>query len=261
MDPQRDSSDFHNFPTSQNQASKVSKKLFQSILIKVQLMIRKSTSKKSIAIKICGITKASQASLIAQFNINAIGVIGVKSSPRFVPEEECIRIFNEIDKVSTSIEKVFVIANERLEIIKCINNRSNPPSVIQLHGNESVDYCRELKNEFPKIKLWKAFRLKSINDLEKISQYEKIIDALLFDSWDEKSLGGTGNRIPMQLLINKAFKTPWILAGGISAEIIPEIFSKLSPDGIDASSQLEITPGIKDLEKVESLVRVIREQN
>ena len=223
-------------------------------------MIRKSTSKKSTAIKICGITKTSQARSIAQLRVNAIGIIGVKNSPRFVPEEECIKIFNEIEKVSLSIEKVFVIANEKLETIKSIINRSIKPSVIQLHGNESVDYCNELKKEFPKIKLWKAFRLKSIDDLINVSKYEGNIDAILLDAWDEKSLGGTGNRIPIELLINKTFKTPWILAGGISAEIIPEIFSKLSPDGIDASSQLEISPGIKDLEKVESLVRVIRER-
>ena len=223
-------------------------------------MIRKSTSKKSTAIKICGITNTSQARTIAQLGINAIGVIGVKNSPRFVPEEECIQIFNEVEKVSSSIEKVFVIANEQLETIKCINNRSTPPTVIQLHGNESVDYCIELKNKFPTIKLWKAFRLKSITDFKTISQYEKNIDAILLDAWDENSLGGTGNRIPIEFLINKNFQTPWILAGGISAEIIPEIFSKLKPDGIDASSRLEIAPGIKDLEKVESLVRVIRER-
>jgi len=223
-------------------------------------MIRKSSSKKSTAIKICGLTKTSQARSIAEFKINAIGVIGVKNSPRFVPEEECIKIFNEVEKVSSNIEKVLVIADEKLEEIKCISNRSTPPSVIQLHGNESVDYCRELKNEFPSIKLWKAFRLKSINDLEKTIQYEKNIDAILIDAWDNKSLGGTGNRVPIELLVNKTFKVPWILAGGISAEIIPEIFSKLRPDGIDASSRLEISPGIKDIKKVESLVREIRKE-
>ena len=224
-------------------------------------MIRKSSSKKSTAIKICGITKTSQARSIAELKINAIGVIGVKNSPRFVPEEECMKIFNEVEKVSSSIEKVLVIANKKLEEVECINNRSTPPTVIQLHGNESVDYCRELKNEFPGIKIWKAFRLKAINDLENISQYEKNIDAILIDAWDDKSLGGTGNRVPIELLLNKTFKAPWILAGGISAEIIPEIFSKLRPDGIDASSRLEISPGIKDIKKVASLVREIREQN
>jgi len=224
-------------------------------------MFRKSSSKKSTAIKICGITNTSQARSIAQLRINAIGVIGVQNSPRFVPEEECKQIFNEIEKTSSNIEKVFVIANEKLQRVKNIINRSNPPSVLQLHGNESVDYCLKIKNEFPTIKLWKAFRLRSINDLKDISQYDKNIDAILLDAWDKESLGGTGNRVPIELLINKNFKTPWILAGGISAEVIPEIFSKLRPDGIDASSRLEISPGIKDLEKVESLVRVIRERN
>mgnify|MGYP001364050354 CR=1 FL=1 len=224
-------------------------------------MIRKTTSKKLTAIKICGITDTSQARSIAKLKVNAIGVIGVGTSPRFVSEDECIKIFNEVEKVSSSIERVLVIANEKIEKIKYINRRSSPPSVIQLHGNESVEYCRELKKQFPSIQLWKAFRLKSNDDLKNISKYEKIIDAILLDAWDENSLGGTGNRIPIELLTNKTFKTPWILAGGISAEIIPEIFSKLKPDGIDASSRLEISPGIKDIKKVESLVREIREQN
>ena len=224
-------------------------------------MISKSTSKKSTAIKICGITNTSQARKISQLGINAIGVLGVKNSPRFVPEAECIKIFQEVENVSANIEKVFVIANEQIESIQYIHKRSTPPSVIQLHGNESVAYCRKLKTEFPEIKLWKAFRLKSITDLKNINEYGKFIDAILLDAWDDKSLGGTGNRVPLELLTDKTFNAPWILAGGISAEIIPEIFSKLRPDGIDASSRLEISAGVKDLMKVESLIRAIREHD
>ena len=224
-------------------------------------MIIKSTSKQSTAIKICGITKSSQAKAIAKLRINAIGVIGVKKSPRYVTEDECKKIFNEVNRISSTIEKVFVTANEKIENIRYISNGSSAPSVIQLHGNESVDYCNELKNRFPKIKLWKAFRLKSNNDLGKIKTYDKNVDAILLDAWDNESLGGTGKRVPIELLIKETFNLPWILAGGISAEIIPEIFSQIKPDGIDASSKLEISPGIKDLGKVESLVRAIRENH
>ena len=221
-------------------------------------MIRKSSSKISTAIKICGITNTSQAKSIAQLKINAIGVIGVEKSPRFVPEKECIAIFNEVEKISLNIEKVFVIANEKLETIKHINGRSTPPSVFQLHGDESVDYCRKLKIKFPRIKLWKAFRIKSNDDFTSINQYEKYVDAILLDAWDDRSLGGTGKRVPIELLVNKTFTVPWILAGGISPEVIPEIFSKIKPDGIDASSKLEISPGNKDLKKVQFLIRQIR---
>ena len=223
-------------------------------------MNKKSTSKKSISIKICGITKTSQAKNISQLGINAIGVIGVKNSPRYVPEAECTKIFYEVNKVSSNIERVLVIANEKLETIKFITTRSFPPSVIQLHGDESVEYCGELKKKFPTTKLWKAFRLKSHSDINRLGEYENIVDAILLDAWDEKSLGGTGNRVPIELLTKIKLKSQWILAGGISAEIIPEIFTKLKPDGIDASSRLEVSPGIKDLDKVESLVRIVRAQ-
>ena len=224
-------------------------------------MFSKSSFKKSIAIKICGITKISQAKEIAKLRVNAIGVIGVRKSPRFVEEGKCSMIFNEVEKVSSTIERVLVIANEDLENIKKINSRLITPSVIQLHGDESVEYCREIKNQYPTIKFWKAFRIRTPEDLQKIKQYEKYVDSFLLDAWDNENLGGTGHRVPLEFLTNKTFNLPWILAGGISSDLIPEILSKVTPNGIDASSKLEISPGIKDIIKVKSLVNSIRELN
>ncbi len=224
-------------------------------------MFSKSSSKKSIAIKICGITKISQAKEIAKLRVNAIGVIGVKESPRFVEEYKCSMIFNEIEKVSSTIERVLVIANENLDKIKNINSRLITPSVIQLHGDEPVEYCKEIKNQYPTIKLWKAFRIRAPKDLLKIKQYEKYIDSFLLDAWDNTNLGGTGNRVPLEFLANKTFNLPWILAGGISSDLIPEILSKVSPNGIDASSKLETSPGVKDLTKVNSLINSIKGTN
>ena len=224
-------------------------------------MFSKSSSNNSISIKICGITKISQAKEIARLRVNAIGVIGVKESPRFVEEGKCSMIFNEVEKVSSTIERVLVIANESLENIKNINSRLITPSVIQLHGDESVEYCKEIKNQYPTIKFWKAFRIRNIEDLQKIKPYEKYVDSFLLDAWDNRNLGGTGNRVPLELLINKTFNLPWILAGGISSDLIPEILSKVKPNGIDASSKLEISPGIKDIMKVKSLVNSIRAIN
>ena len=93
--------------------------------------------------------------------------------------------------------------------------------------------------------LWfREFRIRKLEDFKKIHQYEQYVDSLLIDAWDPQNLGGTGNRVPLELISNKTFNLPWILAGGISSNLIPEIISKVNPDGIDASSKLEISPGV-----------------
>ena len=84
------------------------------------------------------------------------------------------------------------------------------------------------------------------------------VDAFLLDAWDQNQLGGTGKRLPLEWLRRVPTEIEWWLAGGISAEWIPNILKESTPFGIDASSQLEISPGIKDLEKVNALIKAIR---
>ena len=91
--------------------------------------------------------------------------------------------------------------------------------------------------------------------------YEKHTDALLLDAWSPMELGGTGQRLPLEWLQKTKFDLPWWLAGGISAEWIPEIFSKVSPFGIDASSRLEASPGIKNIQKVKDLIKAVKNKD
>ena len=214
-------------------------------------MIRKSTSKKSTAIKICGITMSSQARAIAQLRINAIGVIGVKSSPRFVPEEECMKIFNEVEKVSSSIEKVLAIANEKLETIQCISKRSNKPSVLQLHGNEDPAYAAKLVRPFIK-----SIRVKDKSDLDIMSQF--VNTTFLLDSFNANLFGGTGAKFDWGLIPQRK-RNNIILAGGVSRYNVGEIIEEIKPYAVDVSSSIEIEPGKKDHKKMEELFRVFRE--
>jgi len=216
------------------------------------------STKKSTAIKICGITTSSQAKSIAKLGVNAIGVIGVKNSKRFVSEAKTSEIFKEIESVSSKIERVLVTVNITDAEINQSINLNTPPSVIQLHGNESPARCQSIKKNFPSIKLWKALRVRDERSFKEIALYEEQVDALLLDAWHGVQLGGTGKRIPLKLL--KGFKTklPWWLAGGICAEYIPEVLSIVTPDGIDASSQLEISPRLKDINKICSLLAAVK---
>ena len=96
----------------------------------------KLSSNTSLAIKICGLTIPSQAKYIATLGINAIGVIGVKSSSRYVSEKKRSEIFNEVISISSNIERVLVTADISEKELSQSINCCSPPSVIQLHGNE-----------------------------------------------------------------------------------------------------------------------------
>ena len=96
---------------------------------------------KNIALKICGITKVDQAQAIADMGVKAIGVIGVKSSARFVEEKKRREIFTELTTCSPKTEKVWVIADMNdADLHSGLKGRGSP-SIVQLHGNESNEKC------------------------------------------------------------------------------------------------------------------------
>ena len=212
----------------------------------------------STAIKICGITKVTQAKTIASFGADAIGVIGVEKSPRFVNEDKRRKIFNSLYNYFPDLERVWVIADFNDEQIKCGLEGHGTPSIVQLHGNESPKRCKDLHRKYPNIQWWKAIRIRDQLDISRAHNYEGFIDALLLDAWSPNELGGTGNRLSLDWLQKETFQIPWWIAGGVSAEWIPEILNRIKPFGIDASSRLEKSPGIKDLRLVIDLITMVK---
>ena len=87
---------------------------------------------------------------------------------------------------------------------------------------------------------------------------DSFVDAILLDSWNEKTYGGSGKKIKSIYLKNLQFSKPWWLAGGISIEWIDEILTDLNPDGLDISSSIEISPGLKDIKKTEDLFEYLK---
>ena len=211
-------------------------------------------TQRSPSVKICGITQIEQALEIASLGVDAIGVIGVESSPRFLCEKKRRTLFNELLENAPSIKRVWVVANLDIKEIREGIEGEGSPSTVQLHGGESRKLCEELKKSYPDIQWWKALQIRKKTDLHLAETYEDSVDAILLDAWSGSSLGGTGNRLPIKWLENINYKIPWWLAGGISDSSINEILSRTQPTGIDASSKLELQPGIKDIEKVKALL-------
>jgi len=207
-------------------------------------------------VKICGITSVEQALQIAKLGVDAIGVISVKESPRYVSLEKKKDIFRHLKKNFSHIKRVSVVKNIPLELI-CVNSFEFE-DVIQLHGDENLSYCKKLRRKLPQIEIWKAFRIKDRKDIKEIENFSDFIDAVLLDSWNEKTYGGSGKRIKSKYLEELKFSKPWLLAGGISIDWLNQILIDIKPDGIDISSSIESSPGIKDLNKTKKLLNLIK---
>ena len=200
----------------------------------------------------------SQAKAIASMGVNAIGVIGVKESPRFVNSYQRRKIFSTLRSYDQNLERVLVVADLDDSEFESLLKGDETPNVIQLHGDETELRCNYLRKKYQQIKWWKAFRIRNQKDLIFLEKYKNNVDAILIDAWSSLAKGGTGERVPIDLLKGFKCEIPWWLAGGISEEWVPKILKEVQPYGLDASSKLEVSPGIKDLKKVESLLKAIR---
>ena len=214
--------------------------------------------KTKTLVKICGITSIDQAIQVAELGANAIGIISVDESPRYIAPKKKKEIFKTLKYLYPNIERVSVEKNTPIDLI--IKNFLGEPneSIIQLHGDEDIEYCQKLKQRIPNVGLWKAFRIKNKKDLEKIAKYEKFLDAIVLDSWNRETYGGSGKRIEETYLKDLNFRKPWWLAGGVSKEWIDKILREIKPNGIDISSSVEISPGIKDIDKVGLIINEVK---
>jgi phosphoribosylanthranilate isomerase len=207
-------------------------------------------------LKICGLRDPSQAAAVAALGVEAIGVIAVPSSPRFVAEARRPALFAAIEAAAPACAGVLVVADPGEEgLAALLPERGH--RILQLHGRESPDQCSALRRRLG-CTLWKALRIRSGADLDQAQAYEGHVDALLLDAWVPDQLGGTGHRIPLDWLERWSSPLPWWLAGGMAPERVAEVLARVRPTGLDASSGVERAPADKDLNRVAALVSAVR---
>ena len=207
-------------------------------------------------LKICGLRDPAQAAAVAQLGVDAIGVIGVPGSPRFLEAEQRPALFAAMRAAAPGCRGVLVVADPleqqwpQLEL-------GQGHAVVQLHGSETPQLCGQVRSRLG-CEIWKALRIRRPEDLQRAVDYAPVVDALLLDAWVPDQLGGTGHPIPIEWLQGFTPVLPWWLAGGIRAERVPGLLSQLGPTGLDASSGVERSPGDKDLDQVAALVAAVR---
>ncbi len=200
-------------------------------------------------VKICGITQAQQGQAIAQLGATALGFICVERSPRYLNPQQIEKI---IQVLPTPIDRIGVFAKASLTEIEAVLTVAQLTG-IQLHGDETPQFCAQVKQLWPDLEIIKAFRIKTVASLQNIPQYVEAIDTLLLDAYDPQQLGGTGKTLNWDILATFKPDRPWFLAGGLNPNNILQALDNLAPDGIDLSSGVERSPGDKDISKVTQL--------
>lgn len=197
-------------------------------------------------VKICGITNLGDALAAVEAGADALGFNFYSRSPRYISPADAREI---IDQLSKTVLKVGVFVDEELQSVSRIFTQAGL-SAVQLHGDESPEYCRELSGRY----IIKAFGVTENLDLNAYN-----VDAIMLDTKDDLLRGGTGRVFDWTIAQRANSSTPKLfLAGGLSPENVAKAIATVRPYAVDACSSLEQTPGKKNHERMRAFVNAVR---
>lgn len=202
-------------------------------------------------VKICGITNLDDALAAVAAGADALGFNFYKPSPRYITPPAAYEI---IQQLPSSILTVGVFVNE--DSPRTAMNIANEAGLkaLQLHGDESPDYCHELAANTLVIK---TLAVSDSFDPARACGYQ--VDAIMLDTRDNRLRGGTGRVFNWSIAQQVSQIVPKLyLAGGLSPENVAEAINKVRPYAVDACSSLEDRPGTKNHERMRAFVDTVR---
>ena len=197
-------------------------------------------------VKICGITRVQDADLAVELGATALGFIFWPGSARFIAPNDARDI---VQKLSAEVTTVGVFVNEPLELVTQIMDVAGL-DVAQLHGAESPEYCRRLRPA-----PIKALTMKN-GDFLTVGEFDPDV-LILLDAHDPARHGGTGRTIDWSAARKVAVARPTILSGGLNAGNVGAAIASVEPYGIDVSSGVESSPGVKDAARLRSFFEAL----
>lgn len=208
-------------------------------------------------VKICGLRRRRDVGVAARAGATWAGFV-LASSPRRVEPGEAADLARHAREEGLAPVGVFVDPSEA-EVTSVA--REAELDVVQLHGDESPDTCRHLREAG--FEVWKAIRPRSRQELgSMVRRYADHVDRLLVEGFSPEAAGGTGTSLPHAWLDDEALtsfgRDRLVLAGGLTPENVAEAIWRVRPGAVDVSSGVEREPGEKDPDRIRAFIRNAR---
>jgi phosphoribosylanthranilate isomerase len=200
-------------------------------------------------VKVCGITCYEDAAIALDLGVDALGFNFFPNSSRYISPMAARGIIERLPPFAISVG-LFVNVRNPGEVAE--SARTAGVQVLQLHGQESPQYCREL-HDWPLIK---AVRIGDGPIEECLEAYS--VQAFLLDSKDDVLFGGTGKTFNWDRALDIKRIRPVILAGGLRPENVCEAIRIVEPYAVDVCSGVERAPGKKDVRKLKEFMNEVR---
>tara|TARA_R110000868_G_scaffold212645_6_gene462533 strand:+ start:2347 stop:3063 length:717 start_codon:yes stop_codon:yes gene_type:complete len=210
--------------------------------------------RERIRLKVCGMKYQDNIIQVAALQPDYLGFIFYEKSARFFDSEIIPELPKTIKKTGVFVDADINFVIEKIDTYNL--------QAVQLHGEESPEYCDDLKNRHAKLvsvshpfEIIKVFSIKDKFDFQVLKPYENVVDYFLFDT-KGKLPGGNGYTFDWNALNNYPSATPFFLSGGIGIDEVEKlkefVQSKTSKYcyAIDVNSKFEIEPGLKNIDEI-----------
>jgi len=210
----------------------------------------------SLLVKICGLTTPDTLSAALVAGADMVGFVFFPPSPRHVSLSAARELGRDANgralKVALTVDADDATFANIVETLH--------PDLLQLHGRETVARIRDLKQRFG-LPVMKAIPVETAADLASLAGYAEVCDRILFDARAPKDAtrpGGLGATFDWHLLQDLQLDRPFMVSGGLSADNVAEAVRITRAGGVDVSSGVERTPGIKDCDMIRDFIRAAR---
>ena len=210
----------------------------------------------TLAVKLCGLSTAETVEAAVAGGATHVGFVFYPRSPRAVTAALAADLARHVPRPVLACG-LFVDAGED-DILRVLDRVRL--DLLQLHGSESPDRCHRLRERAGR-PVMKALPVAADTDIRAAERWHGAVDLLLFDAKPQPGAlpGGNGVAFDWDLLAGRSFPVPWFLAGGLDPENVAEAVRRTRAPGVDVSSGIESSPGIKDRAKMAAFLAAVAE--